>query len=392
MTPELHFTLKVASRCNLDCAYCYVYNKGDDSWRDRPALMPEEVFEAAVERIRRHCEASKQTRLVVLFHGGEPLLVGPRRFSRCCERLRSALEGVVEATIVVQTNGVLIDARWTEVFIRHSVSVGVSIDGPRHLHDAYRVDHRGRGSYDCVTVGVRHLLEAELPVSFLSVIPFGADPLMVHRHLLELGASSIDYLFPDYTHDAIAAVRRRFGPTPCSDFLIPIFDEWWFNGTLEVTVNPFLAIARAILGGESRVDFIGNRPFGFVFVETDGAIEGLDVLRVCGQGVAATGLNVAGNDFAAISDANGLHRAAIFDGMPLPSVCRTCPEATTCAGGYLPHRYSRARGFDNPSVWCRDLLALFAHIRKRLGVPVEETALRRQVLAEMAAESVAAAH
>ena len=353
--------------------------------------MPEDVFEAAVERIRRHCEASRQIRVVVLFHGGEPLLIGPRRFSRWCDHLRSALDGLVDPTIVIQTNGVLIDARWTEAFIRHSVSVGVSIDGPRRLHDAYRVDRRRRGSYDRVVAGVRHLRKAELPVSFLSVIPLGGDPLEVHGHLLQLGASSIDYLFPDYTHDTIAGVRARFGPTPCSDFLIPVFDEWWFNGTLDVSVNPFLAIARAILGGESRVDFVGNRPFGFVFVEADGAIEGLDVLRVCGRGHAATGLNVMRGDFTAIADASRLHRAAIFDGIPLPTGCRACPEASTCAGGYLPHRHSRGGGFDNPSVWCRDLLMLFAHIRGRLEVSVEETALRRQVLTEMAAEHLAAA-
>jgi uncharacterized protein len=63
------------------------------------------------------------------------------------------------------------------------------------------------------------------------------------------------------------------------------------------------------------------------------------------------------------------------------------PEQGTCGGGYLPHRYSRVRGFDNLSVWCADLLRLFAHIRKRLGVTVEETIVRRQRLMNVAAQA-----
>jgi uncharacterized protein len=80
-----------------------------------------------------------------------------------------------------------------------------------------------------------------------------------------------------------------------------------------------------------------------------------------------------------------LHRGAIFTGLPVPTGCRGCPELSTCAGGYLPHRWSAARGFDNPSVWCADLLKLFGHIRDRLGVRAEETEQRRRALREPAA-------
>lgn len=380
----LAVTLKVASRCNLNCSYCYVYNKEDQSWRDRPARMSDEVVEATIERLQRHCARSRQAVLRVVLHGGEPMLAGAKRIDRWCTMLRDGLGDVAELKLAIQTNGMLVNDEWIDVFARHRIVVGVSIDGPPEIHDVFRVDRRGRGSYGSVVRGVERLTAGGVQVSFLTVAQLGADPVRIHRHLVELGPAQIEYLLPDNTHETIGAVRAELGPTPGADFLIPIFEDWWTNGTMDIRVGPFMAIARSILGGECEVDFIGNNPLGYLFVESDGSIEGLDVLRVCGDGMAATGLNVKDNDFAELE---GLHRTLVFDGMPLPEGCRSCPERDTCAGGYLPHRYSKARGFDNPSAWCADLLKLFGHIRGRLDVSHEETALRRQVLADIAREA-----
>lgn len=383
----LQFTLKVVSRCNLDCRYCYVYNGADDSWRKQPAVMSDEVLAAAAERIRRHCIASGQATVDVVFHGGEPTIAGPERFDRWCHTLHARLGDITTLRLTLQTNGTLLDATWTEVLSRHGVEAGISLDGPEDVNDEQRVDAAGRGSYRRVVAGIEHLKAAGLVVNLLTVVRFGTDSVRTHRHLAGLGARSIAYILPDHTHDTIGPVRRRFGPHPCADFLIPVFDEWWFEGTMSTAVNPFLAIARSILGGQSRVDFLGNRPYGFIFIEADGTIEGLDVLKVCGQGLAATGLNVFEHDFTDVAARGGLHAQAIFAGLPLPAGCAACPERFTCAGGYLPHRFSRARGFDNPSVWSEDMLRLFRHIRSRLDVTVEETHQRWQLLGEMRSEA-----
>ena len=169
MTP-LQFVLKTASRCNLNCSYCYVYNKGNDSWRGRPALMPDRVFAASVQRIRRYCERSGQHTVSVSFHGGEPCLIGPERFAQRCGRLRRELGDRDRLRLVLQTNGTLLNDEWAEVIKAYNVDVGVSVDGAQDVHDAHRVDHGGRGSYRRVRRGLAALTEADVPFSILSVI------------------------------------------------------------------------------------------------------------------------------------------------------------------------------------------------------------------------------
>jgi len=342
--------------------------------------MSDETFEAALERIRLHCLLTGQKDVTLLFHGGEPCLLDTKRFDSWCTGAHQTLDDIATVHFMLQSNGTLLNERWAQVFQKHQVRVGISMDGPRERHNLFRVDHKGQGSYDKVAQGLAVLRNAGIPFTLLSVIPLGSDPLTIHTHFMSLGCSSISYILPDFSHDTIAPVLEEYGPTPCADFLIPIFDYWWFNGTLDVRITNFWNMARLILGGESGIDSLGNRPLRFAFIETDGEIEGLDVLRVCKDGITATGLNVRQHDFVDILQVSSLHAHAIFKGMPLPDDCRACPERTTCAGGYLPHRYSVMRGFNNASIWCADLLKLFAHVRQRMEVSTEETLRRQQAL------------
>jgi uncharacterized protein len=382
--PPLQVILKVASRCNLNCSYCYVYNKGDVSWRRQPKFMTPVTFKAALQRTREHCERSGQDSVRITFHGGEPLLAGVAQFAQWCEAAHQGLGDLCRVDLSVQTNGTLVDQGLVEVFRRYAVSVGISLDGPADINDQFRVDHAGRGSYAQAARGLRMLREHGVPFQVLCVLPFGGNSLRIHHAFVSLGAKRINYLLPDYTHDSIGDIRSRFGPTPCADALIPILEEW-FNNSLQTRIGMFWNMARVILGGDSHIDLLGDQSrYQYVFVETGGDIEGLDVLRICRPGLPATGLHVSRDAFADIANTESLHRSVIFEGIPLPTGCRACPERHTCGGGYLPHRFSAQRGFDNPTVWCPDMLRMFGRLRELLAVDVEETAIRRTILMEMA--------
>ncbi len=378
------FIIKTAARCNLNCSYCYVYNQADTAWRSRPAVMGHEIFTATVDRISRHVAQSGQSEALILFHGGEPMLVGKRRFDEMCHMLHRTLGDMVEVQLAIQTNGVLIDDDWISLFRSHDVQVGVSLDGMAAANDRHRVDHKGRGTHAAVTRALDRLVAADFPFGLLCVVPLGEDPVATHRHFLELGCASLSYLLPTHDRAEIARLRQQHGPTPCADFLIPVFDDWFFNGNIAFEIREFWSIGRLLMGGTSLVDSLGNLPLQFVAVETDGEMEGLDKLKACGDRVTHVGKTVSTDDFRAVADGNPFIAAAMR-GLPLPSDCTDCVEAQTCAGGYLPHRFDSDGSFDHPSSWCADLLKLFGHIRSRMGIAPDETIARRAALRSGAA-------
>lgn len=355
--------LKVASRCNLNCQYCYVYNHEDQRWRDRPHFISDEVFDATLRAIGEYCERRAPHSMFIAFHGGEPTLIGSRRFDELASRAEAAL-GEKLAALMLQTNATLLDEGWIDVLAAHRVALGVSLDGPPQVHDATRVTHGGRGSHAETVGGIRLIQSHGVSPTVLCVITPGADGLEVYRHFRALGIDRMDFLLPDCSHDTKERWYGGLGSTPVADFLIPIFDAWVAEDDPAVVVRVLWGLLQKMMDGEAETDQFGNAETTYLVVETDGSIEALDALRVCDDGLGVSGLNVldAGFDDLDRGSSRLLHQAT-HEGFPLCAQCRACPEVEVCGGGYLPHRYSRRRGFDNPSVWCEDILALTRHMR-----------------------------
>jgi uncharacterized protein len=200
----------------------------------------------------------------------------------------------------------------------------------------------------------------------LCVIKPGISGAEVYRHFRLLGLRRLDFLFPDVSHDNKARFYGHLGPTPVAGYLIPVFDAWMEEDDPDVSVRVLWGLLRQLLGGKATTDIFGNPRMGYLVVETDGSIEALDALRVCESGLGKSGLNVLRNSFDDLYLGLPLVHQVVHEGIPMAPQCRACPESRICGGGYLPHRYARANGFDNPSVWCADILKLLGHMRKHL--------------------------
>ena len=358
------FVVKIHSRCNIACTYCYVYEHADQSWRDRPMTMDDATIDALARRIGEHAAAHGLPEVRVVLHGGEPLLAGASRIRRIADELRRALPAGTALDLRMQTNGVLLaeDGELCEVLRGAGITVSVSLDGSRAANDRHRRYRDGRSSYDAAVGGIRRLSapgNRENFAGLLCTIDTENDPIETYESLAELDPPRIDFLLPHGNWDR-PPPRHDPGSTPYADWLLAIHDRWIRDGR-HPPIRVFDSI-RSVLSGEgSLTEALGTDAAGFVVVETDGTIEQADSLKTAYHGAPVTGFSVFKDSFDDAAHHPGFLRggAGIAE---LSAACRACEVVEVCGGGLYAHRYSSSNGFDNPSVHCADLFKLITHV------------------------------
>ncbi|WP_254407571.1 FxsB family cyclophane-forming radical SAM/SPASM peptide maturase [Streptomyces sp. GMY02] len=385
--PFGQFIVKVHGRCNLACRYCYLYEGPDHTWRGRPAAAAPEVLDRAATRIAEHAGAHGLTALSLVLHGGEPLLAGAARLAAFAGlvRERAGRERTVHAT--VQTNATLLTERRIAALARHSIRVGVSLDGGRPEHNTLRTDHAGRPSWPAAERGARLLAEhhPEAYAGILTVVDPRTGPVELYESLLELRPPAIDLLLPHGNWTAPppglpAMDPPRHGPaagrpTPYGDWLSAVFDRWWSAGRRETRIRLFEECLALLLGLPAATESLGLDPLNAVVIETDGSIEQVDSLKSAYDGAAATGLDIFRHSFDDALAHPGV-AARQSGASALSPGCRTCPLLSVCGGGNYAHRYRDGDGFTHPSVYCADLDRLIRHVAKRLTEATTRDAAR----------------
>jgi uncharacterized protein len=371
--PFRSFVLKVHSRCNLACDYCYVYEMADQGWRRQPLTMTPPVVTAAVGRIAEHARAHDLDSVQVSLHGGEPLLAGAAFLEDLAGRLRRALPARTRADLVVQTNATQLDRSMLDVLARNDIRVGVSVDGDQAATDRHRRYPGGRGSYESVARACELLRSADyrhIYGGLLCTVSLENDPVVTYDALAALGPPLIDFRLPHGTWTDPPPGRPPDESAPYADWLLAVFRRWTRApaGT-RPSVRIFDAIIALVLGGSTRTAPVGLAPSAVIVIDTDGAIKQDDALYAAYDGAADTGLTVLTDDLDAALD----HPATVATQIGLLALsdqCLACPVVDVCAGGYYPHRYQAGDGFRNPSVYCRDLLALITAMKDHVRAEV----------------------
>lgn len=185
-------TKPVGPICNLDCKYCFYLEKeklyGDhEKWR-----MPDDVLEAY---IRQYIEQQDVPEINFAWQGGEPTLLGVGFFRHVVELQQKYAAGKKIAN-ALQTNGTLLDDEWCEFLTASRFLVGLSIDGPRELHDRYRVDKHQKPTFDAVVRGLDFLKKHETDFNTLTVVNRANSqrPLDVYRFLKEIGSGYLQFI------------------------------------------------------------------------------------------------------------------------------------------------------------------------------------------------------
>ncbi|AYG84224.1 Anaerobic sulfatase-maturating enzyme [Streptomyces hundungensis] len=359
------FVLKVHSRCDLACDHCYVYEHADTSWRGRPRAVSPEILAQVANRIAEHARRHRLPTVHVVLHGGEPLLAGPDRLRTAADELRRALHGVSALDLRMHTNGVLLDEEFCELFLELGIKVGVSLDGDKVSNDRHRRYADGRSSHAKVIRAIELLNRPRyrpLFAGLLCTTDVENDPVAVYDALLELTPPRIDFLLPHATWDT-PPPRPGGAPTPYADWLDAIYRRWDAAGR-PVPVRIFDSVLRTLRGESSLTESLGLAPADLVVIETDGTFEQADSLKTSYDGAPATGMDVFRHSLDDVLQHPGM-LARQQGAEQLCAQCRACPVVESCGGGLYAHRYRTGNAFDNPSVFCPDLLALVTTIRDR---------------------------
>lgn len=366
------FLVKVASRCNLDCDYCYVYHHADQSWRSMPRLLSSKDREAFASQLALYIQQVGIRRCVVVLHGGEPLLMGSAELVAFAAHLRKAVGADVQLDIGMQTNGLLLTREVIDELSSVDIGISLSLDGPKEANDLHRTSRRGRSSFEQSYRALQLLQSA--PDVFAGVIAV-IDPRTSPRQLLEFfnerKVPRLDFLLPD-AHHLRPPPGRLEQPDAYKRWLIDAFDLW-FDEYSGLQVRTFEALLDAVVGMPSQTDAFGFGDVSLITVETDGTYHDLDVFKVVSQG--ATRLNGSVRDTpisdVAASAALAAHRA-LLKKEGLCASCRSCDVVDVCGGGSVPHRYG-LNGFQNPTIYCKEMRALIRHVQTRIANSLELT-------------------
>jgi uncharacterized protein len=272
--PISQLLVKVASRCNIDCSYCYWFR--DAAVYEKPKLMSADVLQRLLQRIEEHVAKYSLIDFPIILHGGEPLLWGIenfRRIAEACEAISSRTG--CDIPIAVTTNGLLIDDEWLNCFETHNISVAISLDGPEHIHDIHRRTFQGTGTHAAVERAARMLVSRDIGVSALAVCNPAHSPKQYVEFFAECGITNYDIMIPDATVDE--------NPASIASFYNGLFDLWLEANRSKPTANIRIIgdMITALLGSNSPTEGVGHKPVELCTVMTDGSVEAHDVLRIC---------------------------------------------------------------------------------------------------------------
>ena len=373
--PITTFVVKVASRCNLKCSYCYMYEHPDQTWKEQPNFLDTGMIQLLASRLREYVSDRQLKQLLVIAHGGEPLLLGAKRLREFFSIINKSLHEIeTEVGFGLQTNGILVDDDIIKVLQEFGVQAGVSIDGPPEWHDQMRLDHKGNGSFLQVMKGVEKLRNPSNGKSVFGGFLTVANPEIPAQELFSffenLNTTSMDFLLPDYNFDTF----------PYDLYPVGTFGHWfselfdcWLDSKTDMEIRTFGKIMKLLMGGKRGYDAIGAFSHGVVVIETDGTYHALDVLKTSYHGATQTGMSLRDHSI------QELERLPVVMALSAKRFCVTqkcldCRLFDVCGGGYLPHRYSEAKGFNQESVYCRDLMILIDHISSRLTTELSAVA------------------
>ncbi len=387
--PAFHLLAKpTGAVCNLDCKYCFFLSK-EMLYPGSRFRMADELLETYIQQL---LESHQVPEVNIAWQGGEPTLMGLDFFKRSVEYAEKYRKPDQQILYTIQTNGTKLDDEWGSFFKKHNYLVGISIDGPRELHDAYRVNKGGQGSFDQVMRGLDHLKKHQVDFNILCTIHAANQdhPLEVYHFFRdELGAHYIQFIpiveratsetlpmanmgwserpggkRPLYVQNGNLVTDRSVNAEQYGSFLNAIFDEWVRQDVGKVFVQMFDVALGSWVGQHSLC----------VFSPTCGnalALEHNGDLYSCDHFVEPDYLlgNIQETHMIELIASDRQRQFGKDKLESLPGYCRECEVRFACHGGCPRERFIKTPdGEPGLNYLCAGYKLFFIHIDRSMRI------------------------
>ena len=343
-------TKPIGPLCNLDCRYCFYLEK-ENLYPDKKSWQMSDVV--LENYIKNYIAAQPIPEVTFAWQGGEPTLLGVDFFRKVVELEKKYADGK-KIQNALQTNGTLLDGEWCEFFRDNDFLIGISIDGPKEMHDRYRVDKGGNPTFKKVLAGLHLLKEHKVEFNTLTVVnrENAKNPLEVYRFLRKHGSGHMQFIplveregsadrlltlaeppTPDNAESAVTSWSVL--PRDWGNFLCTIFDEWIKRDVGEVFVQLF----------ETQLGIRTGLPSSLcVFAETCGnamAMEHNGDVYSCDHYVYPQYLlgNIADSNIIELVESPKQRKFGQDKKDSLPAYCRRCEVRFACNGECPKHRF-----------------------------------------------------
>ncbi len=339
--------------CNLDCAYCFYLDRDADPYKDLPArIMADDTLELLVDSFLFYSYPAS----TFAFQGGEPTLAGLRFFQKLVDLQQRLGRNGQSVSNALQTNGVLLDKDWCQLFRQYNFLIGISIDGPEEVNDLYRFNKAGHGTWKKVMQGIEVMQKERVEFNVLCVLSQSNvhKAKEIYRFYRSIGVEHIQFIpLAEFNPDG-SPMQFTITPEEYGRFLCEIFDLWWPERR-KVRVRFFDNLAEALAGQKPGSCTMHETCDSYVVVEYNGDIYPCDFFVEKDWKLG----NINIDSFPEIARRQKRYSFAVKKTLAHPE-CQVCEYQAICHGGCPKTRHGPHRRFDDLDYFCQAYKMIFA--------------------------------
>lgn len=339
--------------CNLDCTYCFYLDRELDPYADLPQrTMTLETLERLVDTYLFYSYPNS----TFAFQGGEPTLAGLPFFEKLVELQKRYGRDGQNVSNALQTNGILINENWCRLFREYNWLIGLSLDGPQEIHDTYRFNKGGQGTWRRVMKTVEIMQKEKVEFNILCVLNTVnvGRAKELYKFFRSIHVDNIQYIpisefFPDGSLMPFTITPEQYGK-----FLLETFELWWPDRR-KVRIRFFDNLAEALAGQKPGACTMHETCDSYVVVEYNGDIYPCDFFVEKRWKIG----NINIDSWAEIARRQRRFEFAMNKTLPRPE-CQACEYQNICHGGCPKFRHARHRRFEDLDYFCEAYKMVYA--------------------------------